>query len=219
MDSSTLSAIMRGKRPITIKTARRLIEALGVTDPFEAQHLMMSCGAEGLDGQEVVYSEMSMEVAEAIAGWEHFAILAVLELSDFKATPKKISTRLNVPVQIVQVCLDRLQKLELVRMNNGGVWEVTGKDMATPSQIPSFAIREGHRQFINKALESLEKDSVEARDITGITMAIKKSNLPRAKELIKDFRLRLAKFLESGSKTDAVYRLNIQLFPLTGDKS
>jgi uncharacterized protein (TIGR02147 family) len=105
--------------------------------------------------------------------------------------------------------LQRLEKLALITKDSSG-WKLTSKNIATPSQIPSGVMREGHRQTIMKALDSLESDAVEVRDITGITMAISKARIPEAKKMIQDFRRRLSAYMEEGAR-DAVYRLNIQL--------
>ncbi|WP_374079569.1 TIGR02147 family protein [Bdellovibrio bacteriovorus] len=216
MDSSTVSAILKGKRPLTIKTAQKIVEGLNITNPVEAQALIMSTFAKEESETVPNYSELAMESAEAISSWQHFAILALLEIKDFKGQERAISERLNIPFGIVSECLNRLEKLGLIEKRDQ-IWQLTGKNMATPSQVPSAALRKGHRQFIEKALQSLEADPVDVRDISGITMAISKARLTEAKVMIQDFRRRLSTYMEEG-KRDAVYRLNIQLFPLSQEK-
>lgn len=218
LDSSTLSAILNGKRPVTLKMARKLIEGLGVTDPKEAQMLLLATLTGESEDVEIPYTQLTMEVAETISSWQHFAILSLLELRTFKATPKNISARLNIPIPIVLECLARLERLQLVKKGEGLSWMVTGKDMATPIDIPSKAIREGNRQYILKSLESLENDPVDLREISGVTFAVSKARLNDAKKLIRDFQMRLATFLESGHKT-AVYRFNVQLYPLSKESN
>lgn len=213
MDSSTVSALIRGKRPLSLKTARKIVEGLQIKDPVEAQALIMATfNPENPEG-EPNYTELSLETAETIASWQHFAILALLELRNFKASERNIAVRLNIPLTLVWESLRRLESLGLVEKEKG-LWKLTGKNMAAPSQIPSKTLREGHKQNILKAIESLEQDPIHTRDISGTTIAISKDKLNGARKLIRDFRLHLASFLE-GNKRDAVYRLNIQLFPLS----
>lgn len=198
--------------------ARKLIEGLGVSDPKEAQMLILATLTGESSDVEIPFTELALEVAEAISSWQHFAILSLLELKTFKTSPKNIAARLNIPIAIVLECLSRLEKLNLVEKQENHIWVVTGKDMATPSEIPNKAIREGNRQYILKAIESLEVDPVDLREISGITFAVSKARLKDAKKLIKDFQLRLATFMESGHK-NAVYRFNIQLFPLSKESN
>ena len=215
MDSSTVSAILNGKRPLTLKTARKIIDGLNITSPAEAQALIVETLT---DQTELVpnYTELAMETAEAISSWQHFAILALLELKDFKGKERLISERLNIPFGITTECIARLEKLGLIE-KKGRDWVLTKQNITAPDQIPSGALREGHRQNILKSLHSLENDPIENRDISGITMAISKRRLAEAKKMITDFRRTLSRHLEDG-KRDAVYRLNIQLFPLSQEK-
>lgn len=217
MDSSTVSAVLKGKRPLTIKTAQKIVDGLGITNPAEAQKLVMGTFSIVKSEKLFNYTELALENAEAISSWQHFAILALLEIKDFKGQERGISERLNIPFGIVSECLSRLEKLGLITKKNDR-WHLTGRNMTTPSQIPSAALREGHRQVILKAIHSLESDPVHLRDISGITMAVSKSRLAEAKSLIQDFRRQLSAFMEVGNR-DAVYRLNIQLFPLSQEKT
>ena len=61
-------------------------------------------------------------------------------------------------------------------------------------------------------------DSLQDRDHTSITMAIKRSDLKRAKELIRFFEDRFSEELavkEEQTSGDEVYRLSVSFFPLT----
>ena len=49
-------------------------------------------------------------------------------------------------------------------------------------------------------------------------MAISTAKLSEARKLIMDFRRKLCAFLEDGQR-DAVYRLNVQLFPLSQEET
>jgi transcriptional regulator with XRE-family HTH domain len=216
IDSSTLSALLKGKRPLTAKTAQKLIAALHIEDPREAQRLLLG-SIEAPELKTPAYTVLEMEAAEVISSWEHFAILALLELEDFRGELRTISSRLNIPTGVALDCLTRLEKLGLVEKKLGR-WRLTGRNMSTPTNVPSASLREANRQCIQKALESMEKDPVESRDITGITMAIDAAKIFEAQREIREFRRKLAGFLESGTR-NAVYRLNIQLFPLSLQES
>jgi uncharacterized protein (TIGR02147 family) len=216
MDCSTVSSIMKGKRPLTIKSARKILNGLDIVNPVQAQAMIAETFTDKKNDTKLDYQQLSIESAEAISFWQHFAILAALELKGFKATDRNISERLTIPLGVVWECLDRLEKLGLVN-KAASVWELTGKNISTPSDIPSAVLREGHRQHIKKALQSLDEDPVEVRDISGITMSISKARLKEAKKMIQEFRRNLSTLLEHGSR-DAVYRLNVQLFPLSREK-
>ena len=64
------------------------------------------------------------------------------------------------------------------------------------------------------AQKSLTTDPVQERDFTSITMAINSKKLAEAKVLIRKFQDELSGLLED-STPDQVYRLCVQLFPLS----
>lgn len=217
MDSSTVSALLSGKRPLTLKTAKKIIEGLQITNPVEVQSLLVETFANEEVNQGVDYRELEMETAEMMSSWEHHAILVVLELKDLDPRDRVIADRLNIPLGIASDCLSRLEKLGMVIRGRRG-WELVKNNNATPQQVPSAVLRQAHRQKISKALESLEHDPIDVRDMSAITMAISKRKLPEAKKMITEFRRKLSNYLEDGKK-DAVYNLNIQLFPLSKEKT
>jgi DNA-binding MarR family transcriptional regulator len=211
IDSSTLSALIRRKRPLTAKTAQRLIGNLGITDPSHSQSLLLGVLGER-DECAPEYQQLELEAAEVISSWEHFAIRSLLQLDGYRPNTKQIARRLNVPHGIALEALNRMSRLGLV-VQQGDVWLDTGKNLATPN-VPNATLRGALRQCMVKAIDSLEKDPVDVRDMSGMTMAIASDKIPEAKKLIQDFRRKLCAFLEDGNK-NAVYRLNVQLFPLS----
>ncbi|MGZ3722961.1 MAG: DUF4423 domain-containing protein, partial [Bdellovibrionales bacterium] len=190
------------------------LDTLDIGDAQTRQRIFAeSFVASDADDTEEIYTELDLAAFEIISSWEHFAILAVLEISLARPDVRSIARLLDTPQDTVMNALARLEKLDLV-YNQFGRWRLTGRNLTTTHGIPNDAVKLSNRQHIEKALESLDKDSVDVRDITGITMAINERKLPEAKKRIAEFRRGLAKFLETGKKT-AVYRLNLQLFPLT----
>lgn len=210
IDSSTLSALLNGKRPVTAQTAKRILEELDI-DPSLKNHILLST-IKANEKRADNFLLVPNDALELIGGWEHYAILSLLEVSGFKATATAIANRLNISTGVAISALKRLEKLEMVKRGKH-CWSSAGKQLETTTDVPSFALRKANREYIEKALSSLEQHSVDERDISGITMAISTRKLPEAKRIIREFRQSLSQFLESGEKNE-VYRLNVQLFPL-----
>lgn len=209
--SSTLSAILNHKRNVTPKAAKKLLDQLEI-DPVHKKKIFLAMIDGHTPQARPSLHLLDEEAISILCDWEHFAILSLLELGEKEKSPTWISNRLNIPLGIVLDCLGRLEKVELAKQENG-IWSVTGKQCTTQTDVPSTAIRKANRQYIEKALYSLENHPIEERDITGMTLAICKSKIPLAKKVIADFRREMATLLECEPKDD-VYRLNIQLFPL-----
>ncbi|MCB0384329.1 MAG: TIGR02147 family protein [Bdellovibrionales bacterium] len=219
-----LSEILNQKRPISQKMASHLADRLEL-DPHAKRQLLSHLGRNGktiktspksvddLNEHPSDYVQISLDHFHALADWYHFAILSLTEVESFVSEPKWIARRLGISVTQVKSAIERLERLDLLRAIDGR-WVATNKSLTTPTDIASPALRSSHRQSLQQAIDCLEKVEIRDRDITSITMAIDKSKIEPAKEMIRDFRRRLCAFLEEGEKTD-VYNLNIQLVPLT----
>jgi uncharacterized protein (TIGR02147 family) len=151
-----------------------------------------------------------------IANWYHFAILSLAETREFSDDPSWIAARLNVRVSDIEVALERLQRLKMLKRGESGVLEPTGEQFATTDEIASTAVRGFHSEVLELARNSLEKVSLDRRDFTTMTMAVDPKRLGQAKKMVRQFRAKLCNFLEQGDKTE-VYQLSINLFPLSQD--
>ena len=201
--SGRLSEIFSGKRPMTPRLLSKISKKLALPPAMTA---------EDLASQDPWY-QLESDQFEMISVWYHFAILSLLETADFRNDPKWIAARLRISAVEVEAALSRLQRLRLIEQK-GARLVLSRHRITTSHDVPSGALRSSHRQSLEQAIESLETVAVELRDITSMTMAIDVSKLPEAKAMLRKFRRRLARLLESGNRTQ-VYNLNIQLIPVT----
>jgi uncharacterized protein (TIGR02147 family) len=156
------------------------------------------------------------EILAVIKDWEHYAILCYLQIPEFVHSPGQISKVFGLSIATTLRALSNLESTGLINRTKDR-YVVNYKSTITTCEIPSDALRSAHSQYIEKANDALSNVPIGLRDITGTTMTISKSNLEKAKQMIAQFRTDLCELLEEGSQDD-VYRLNIQLFPLTKKK-
>lgn len=212
--SGTLSAILKQRRAVGAKVLTHLLKKLPMTAMEKKKILSELIVSPAAKSEKTsVLDENQLRI---IKDWEHYAIMAYLQLRKAKKSPADIAKALRLPQSHVLRALVNLEKAELLK-RDGNRYKVTHKSVATSNEVPSVALREAHAQYIDKAKSALMDFSVHERDITGRTLAIASKNLPKAKELIQQFRSELSELLAAG-ETDEVYRLNIQLFPLTHGK-
>lgn len=115
----------------------------------------------------------------------------------------------------VRKALELLESLELLVRDSNGNWQQTDRSISTGTAVSSLAVREMHRQMGNLAVESLESVPVSHRDISGLTIGISDSGFVRLQEELAAFRRRVVEIVRDDAQVDQVYRLNLQLFPLT----
>ncbi len=212
VDPSALSEILRGKRKITVHMAKKILLKVELPSDTTGRDILEELA--GLSQKANELRQISNAEFALISSWEHFAILSLLEIASFNATPSNFASRLNIPQNLVQSALKNLETLNLVSQLNSRWSLVATEGFATSSDVPNSLLRAANKQYIEKALESLECDAIRDRDITGITMAIDAKKIDNAKKLIRNFRRTLSSTLEKGERSE-VYRLNVQLFPLS----
>ena len=116
----------------------------------------------------------------------------------------------------VKKALKLLEKVGLLNKNADGSFEQSSKAITTGNiEVTSLSVREMHRQMGELAVRSLDEVPVNERDISGLTLGISESAYSRITKEIEDFRRRVASIVLQETEEDRVYRLNVQLFPLT----
>jgi uncharacterized protein (TIGR02147 family) len=165
------------------------------------------------------FSTLDLDRIRFISDWYHIAILEMTYLKDFNSDPQWIRLRLGDSVNESQVkdAIDRLIRLDLLKVTEMGL-KKSQDSLESPTDIPNAALREFHAQMIRKALEALERQAIQDREVSSQTMAISKERLPEAKMMIRKFRRDMSKFLQT-DQNDGVYQLNIQLFDVLGVQS
>jgi uncharacterized protein (TIGR02147 family) len=165
------------------------------------------------------YLTIQLEVFKVISDWYHFAIVDLIKTKGFKNDLEWVSNRLGISKYEVEMAINRLKKLDLISERKGFLID-NGQALATPTDIPSEAIKNFHRQVIQKALNALTLQSIDERDFSALTVAINTEDLPKIKKRIRDFRKSINSFSEANKmKNDEVYCLSVQFFRLTQKES
>jgi DNA-binding Lrp family transcriptional regulator len=219
LPASRLSEVLSGKRRLTaamgLKISDRLLLVPELRDRLingiKATRSPRKPPLKNSPSQE--YKSLSDDVFIVIADWYHFAILSLMETKGFNRETRWIAQRLGISTIEVTDALERLARLGLTK-------EIAGKltpshhNITTTHDVPSAALKKGHKQQIELALAALLEIPLDKRDITSITMPVDPKKLPMAKDLIREFRRQMSQLLENGDCSE-VYSLNIQLIPLS----
>lgn len=211
--SATLSLIFNGKRPVGLKLAKKILTKLR-TPAAQKQKLLLALASIPEPPTRLPSFEALPEATfELVASWEHFAILALTYVKDFRPDPTWIGTRLGISREAVESAVDRLERAGLLSRSPEG-WKVEKNRTTTTHDVPSESIQRANREHLEKALQALADQSVRARHMSGLTLSVNTSKLASAAELIRKFKSEMAQLLDDHD-CDDVYRLNVELFSLT----
>jgi uncharacterized protein (TIGR02147 family) len=160
------------------------------------------------------YVSIKSDTFHVIAEWYHFGILSLSETKDFENSPRWIARRLGITTKEARSSLQRLMRLGLLREMPDGRIRATHRKLTTTDGIKDLVLQRCHKKNLALAGLSLERDDFQDRDFASITLSVNRSKIPQARRLIRKFRDRISQCLEVEPK-DEVYKLCIQLFPIT----
>jgi uncharacterized protein (TIGR02147 family) len=150
--------------------------------------------------------------------WYYTAVRALIAMrrttaKDCAAIARSLSPAITASQAREAVRL--LLKLGLVQKAPDGVLIVTNTHITTGPVWQSLAARAFQAETLRLARESLDRHAKELRDVSTVTVGIKKARMDEIRERIADFRKSIMRLAEEDMDPDAVFQLNIQLFPLT----
>lgn len=226
LSPSSLSLVLSGKQGLSRVAATRISGKLGLAgeegawflDLVEAEHGRTESARRlariRLRKQDSAGMALSLELFRAISDWHHLAILELTELEGFESSPRWIARALGINARVARAAVARLRKLGLLEEGADGRLRQTEGFLATPSGVPSEAIKSFHRQILAKAEAALLTQPVEERDFSALIFPMRRSELEWAKGRLKEFRREVTERLEQAPAKDRIYCLSMQLFGL-----
>ncbi len=225
-----LSQILRGKRKLKPLLGEKIAQSLQLR-PTEKKYfalIVLLANAKEGGAREAIYEQLktmekrestqslSLDLFRMMSDWYHIAILEMTELRDFRSDAGWISRRLDgkISAASIQLAIQRLLRLNLVTAKGPALRRVKSAWLNIGGSIPNEAVRNFHRQMIEKGLESVTSQKWGERDIRGSTLTIQRKDFMEAKKLIERFHADLMQFAREGDGEDT-YQMNTQFFRLT----
>ena len=231
-DNSSLLKIINGQRDAGPKIRKKLIEYYKFQDDekeyFEDLIQLSKVSGDSrlslaiMDKMKKVspYKEFKLideKTFSLVSRWWYFAIRQMVKLKGYQHDSNWIAKKLLCKVTPTEVknAIETLHKLQLIsidqKTNNVNFVE---NQIRTTDDLTSEAIKQHHEGMLDNAKKSLRITNVEEREIRAQSLVIRKEDLPKAKEFIRECLNKFTdKFeVENG---DEVYQMQVQLFPLT----
>lgn len=112
--------------------------------------------------------------------------------------------------------LNFLVKAGLLQKDKDGNYRQTERGVTTgPMEVTPIAVRGMHRQMGEFALEAIEGVAQDERHFSGLTLGITRDAYEKIVQEIAEFRKKVITIATQDDGLDDVYRLNVQLFPMT----
>ena len=227
-----LKLAMDGKRNITKETATKLIVGLGLqgrrAEYFE--NLIFFNQAKNDREKQIFYDKLLHITPHSklrkldesqfriFREWYHSVIREMVVLKEFNPAPEWIGRRLvdRIPANRVADSLKLLQEIGLISRTANG-FKQTDALLTTDDEVSDLLVKQYHQQMIMNAQTALLTQPADRRDISALTIPIKKRDFAALKKHLQLMRKELLNFSAGTGEGDEIVQVNIQLFPLTQD--
>lgn len=181
-------------------------------DPRLSVLLMEKMGKEHSNPLTRIMDEKSFLV---ISNWYYLALREFCRMRNFKEDPEWIADEFlfKVTAREVNSAIKTMLALGLLKRNAKRDLSLAEGRLDTQNDIANEAIKRYHEQMLENAKAALRKVPVLEREFTSTTFVMSSANMDKAKDLIRDFKMKFEKLLEE-DYGDQVYQLQVQLFPL-----
>ena len=225
-----LKYVCEGKKNLSVGSAGSVANAMGLVG-FEYDYfvLMVSYAHAKNDAAKRAAFEERCALAQA----HKIRVLGDEEFNYFKSWKNSVIRELAPhmpgakPLDMARACkqkisaaevsetLDFLIKAKLLKKDKSGNYQQTDKaiKMAPVEAVP-LAARDLQRQMGEFAIQSLDLPLSE-RVMSGYTLGLTHRAYERIKKEVDEFYRRVVAIATEEDETDRVYRLNVQLFPMS----
>lgn len=152
--------------------------------------------------------------------WQYAAVRSLLDYYDFKGNFEELGAQLCPPISAAEAkrAIDLLFSIGFIKKLPYGRYKPTDKIITTGERWQSLAIEEFQEQMIDLSKQSISRFPRDSRDISTITMNLCQDDFLKIRSVLKESRQKILKIVDEAEASDAVYQLNMQLFPLTKQK-
>jgi uncharacterized protein (TIGR02147 family) len=241
-----LHLMMKGQRPIPKKYLPKFIESLGLSarEGMFFETLTDLKRARSMDEKNFYlkrlrelrpsaeFKVVEVEAFKVLSEPLHTLLLEMTALAGASHDPKVIAQELRLkatPTQVAAV-LERLVGLGLLleveksaappvegqKITAEKKYRKTNRGITSPPDVTSKGVQQYHKAVSQWAIDLISQLDVSEREFNSYALNIRRSSLPRAKELIRTFVKEFHAQIEAPEGDgEETYQLNIQFFGLT----
>lgn len=236
--SGYLKLVCDGKTRLCSAGAESVAKAMALSG-FHVEYfcsMVKFCDAKTNEKKQEAYNEMQRLAdgnkirilgGDAYAYFSSWVNPALRELAPImpNAKPLEMARVLYpyVPAAEVRQALDRLVVMGLLKENKNGdnvtyeQADVGINPTSNPDQKAALnvAMRSMQKQFSRMAANSLDEFDNTERSLSGMTVGLNRNAYERIEKEFANFRKKLETIVSEVKDYDRVYRINLQMFPLT----
>lgn len=225
-----LKYVCEGKKNLSVGSAGSVAGAMGLVG-FEYDYFVLMVSYAHAKSNEA--KKAAFEERCALANAHKVRVLGDEEFKYFKSWKNSVIRELAPhmpgakPLEIARACkqkisaaevsetLDFLVKAKLLKKDRSGNYQQTDKTIKmAPVEAVPLAARDLQRQMGEFAVKAIDLP-ISERMMSGYTLGLTRRAYERIKKETEDYYRRVVAIATEEDETEQVYRLNVQLFPLS----
>lgn len=227
--------IIKGHRPLTVKTAEKIADALHliphekkffltlVAYERETDHVKKEQTFQDLIAlkNRTLTNEIDRKWLEFFGEWYHSVIWEMIAMKDAPSSAEEFAQAIVPKVRVDEVkrSLELLEKLGLIALDRKGRRYVqTTRRLSTGHQVRGIGFTRYHQIMLDMAKESLVRFPAQERDISAMTVSVDEATFEKLKTLIHEFQMKVLDIADSSPAADRVCQVNVQIFPFSKKK-
>ena len=225
-----LKYVCEGKKNLSVGSAGSVANAMGLVG-FEYEYFVLMVSYAHAKSNEA--KKAAFEERCALAHAHKVRVLGDEEFKYFKSWKNSVIRELAPhmpgakPLEMAHACkpkisaaevsetLDFLVKAKLLKKDRSGNYLQTDKTIKmAPVEAVPLAARDLQRQMGEFAIKAIDLP-ISERVMSGYTLGLTRRAYERIKKETEDYYRRVVAIATEDDETEQVYRLNVQLFPLS----
>ena len=225
-----LKYVCEGKKNLSVGSAGSVAGAMGLVG-FEYDYFVLMVSYAHAKSNEA--KKAAFEERCALANAHKVRVLGDEEFKYFKSWKNSVIRELAPhmpgakPLEMAHACkpkisaaevsetLDFLVKAKLLKKDRSGNYQQTDKTVKmAPVEAVPLAARDLQRQMGEFAVKAIDLP-ISERVMSGYTLGLTRRAYERIKKETEDYYRRVVAIATEEDETEQVYRLNVQLFPLS----
>jgi uncharacterized protein (TIGR02147 family) len=229
--SNYVHLAIKGERNLSTNSVRKVIVGLGL-DKEEAEFftdLVTFNQAKDPQTKDEAFEKVAASrrfrsarqidhsLYEYLSHWYIPAIREMAARDDFRDDPAWVTKQLWPPITEAKArdALRVLFELGLLQKDDDGRIQRVSPSLTTGHEVRNVAVRNYHRQMIERAGEAIDTKPARYREVAAMTTCIEAASIEDLRQRIRTFRESLIQRCEADENPDVVYQINFQMFPLS----
>lgn len=210
VSSTALSDVLSGKRHLSKKNIEKVAEKLSFS-PIQVKELLKQLNYKEETKEKESFLNVKEDEFQLISNWYYVAILTLCAQKNIENNPVAIGKRLGVNPHSVEVAIEVLKRLKLLNISGNKI-KRTSAPLRITTDIPSYAIKNYHKENLRLVENSIDNVPLELREISSMTLNINPKKMKKAKKMIEDFKEKFTSEMEKTPGSE-VYTLGMHFYP------